>query len=84
MTGVNTNNHLALKTQANFMLKIASKIYGIVIVGALGAPAFHLLMISNHVYDRNAFAAYIILLSIGVILAMYLQTKAFKLYRQLE
>lgn len=69
---------MAIEKQADFMMRLSEKFYGAVIVGTLGAPAFHWLETSRQGTVDTAFVSYVILLAAGTLAGMYLQNKALK------
>lgn len=73
---------LAKQKHAEFMLKLADKIYGIVLTGVLGAPVLHWFT-NKEMQADGTFMYYTIILVVGVLAAICLQLNAMTIYNHL-
>lgn len=75
---------VAIEKQADFMMRLSEKFYGAVIVGTLGAPAFHWLETSGQGTVDAAYVSYVIMLVAGTVAGILLQRKAINTYKSLS
>ncbi len=80
---VNKNNFaktpLAKQKHAEFMLKMAEKIFSIVLTGLLGAPVLYWF---THTETQGAFVFYVIILGVGTVMGAILLCKAMTFFNQ--
>lgn len=76
-----TRTPLAKQKHAEFTLKIAEIIFGIVLIGALGAPVLYWFTHKEAQTD-GTFSYYTALLIAGILGGMYLYCKAIKVFNQ--
>lgn len=69
---------LAKQKHADFLMRVAEKVWGIFFIGSLGVPAMH------WITDKQVDNAYWVLLFIGALGAIYLQSEAMKIYNDDE